>query len=222
MVWAYTALVTGDELLRLSPIVYHATRSENLPLLVSERALLSPAELQRRRGTTQSTVLRKSKGGTIKFKIPFRDGCVYLCDHDLLHAGNIRFEDGWDMARFVALLNGLVFFWPGKGGGPIDQGLRHRERYSNEGQSFVVLRLPLEDLVQANGLPLLSACNSGAPRHHPESGKQPRGGGTFRPLDQFEVHERLVEIVFEQEANLPTSASVADSYGGPWRPLFAS
>lgn len=214
--------VTRDDLVKLSPVVYHATYSENLRSVVQEGTLMSPGELQRRRGTTANTAPRKSRSGSVKFKIPLGDGFVHWCDHDRLCDGHIEFEIGWDIRRFIDRLNALVFFWPCDRGGPIKQGLLHRERYAAEGRSFVVIRIPLNDLIEQNGPPLLSSCNSGAPRHHPQSGKQPRGSATFRPLDQFGVRERLVEVVFESKVVLPDSSMIADSYDRPWHPLFTS
>lgn len=122
--------------------------------------------------------------------MPFGDGHVRLGDHDRLYEKHIRWDSGWNMSRFIERLNGLVFFWPGTQGGPRHAGLDHKRRYDNEGQPMVVLRAPLGDLIATNGRPLLSSCNSGAPRSNPRSGKQPRGADTFRSIDSFGVYRR--------------------------------
>lgn len=217
--------MTLDELLALSPFVYHATRHENIHCVASERCLLSPAAVQQRRGMVASTSPRRSrsKGAPpAQFKVPLGKYTVHLCDHDLLHEGNIAFEEGWDMPRFIGRLNGLVFFWPGSDSGPIAQGHSHWGRYSKSGETFAVLRSRLRDLVAMNSAPLVSACNSGAPRHNPISRRQPRGGNTFMTLGAFPSTSNVVEVVFDNQAVLPDSTEFARSYAGPWLPLAQS
>lgn len=206
-------------MLAISPVVYHATHSANLAGLLDGRRILSPNAIQEKRGTTASTLPRRSRGkgaGPAQFKVPLGERTIHLCDHDLLREGNIFFEPGWDLRRFIGRLNALVFFWPGAADGPIDQGRAHWHRYAKAGENFAVLRILLGDLIEVNGPPLLSQCNSGAPRHNPISGRQPRGGSTFVPLDAFPSAGNVVEVVFETHARLPASVSVARSYDGPW------
>lgn len=212
--------MTLDDLLRLVPVVFHVTREANVPGIVARERLLSPSEVQRLHGTHAPHTLRRSRNGTIRHLVPLSGTPVYLSDHDRLHEGNIRFEDGWNMSRLLELLDGLVFFWPGGERGPNSHGTAHRDRYAREGTSLTVLRAPLADVVALHGPPRLSSCNSGAPRYNPKSGAQPRGSRTFRALEVFSAGEEVVEVVFEREVQLPRSTQRAPSYGGPWEPLF--
>jgi len=218
---SYLAQVTLNELLRLAPIAFHATQEPNLADIIARKSLLSPSEAYRLHGVRAPHVLRRSNGGSVRHTVPLTGLPVHLCDHDRLHAGNIRFDVGWDMFRLIELLDGLVFFWPGTLARPSRQGVSHWARYAKEGKRLAVLRVPMADLVAVCGTPRLSSCNSGAPRQHPKSGARPRGAETFRPLAAFSPSvEEIVEVVFDREVALPRSTERAESYAGPWVPLF--
>ena len=210
--------MTLDELISRAPFLYHATRAANLAGIAKRGALLSPNETYRLHGRQAPHRKRSgAKGG--KTIVPLPDGEVCLSDHDRLHEGNIRFEAGWNLNRFIEHLDGLVFFWPGDETGPIKQGLDHLDRYVREGLAYAVMRAPTVALVEANGPPKLSSCNSGAPRHNSRSGKQPRGASTFRGLSEFSTKDEIVEVVFMSSTTLPASAASATSYSGPWESL---
>jgi hypothetical protein len=145
---------------------------------------------------------------------------VYLGDHDGLHEGSIDFETGWDMRRFIELLDGFVFFWPGTESTAVQAATAHLMRYVKLGLEYAVLRVPLPDLVDRNGLPRLSSCNSGFPRNNPTTGRQSRGAKTFVTVHGFKRTGKIVEVVFAGAARLPETAQQATSYAGPWAPLF--
>jgi len=89
---------------------------------------------------------------------------VELRDQHPLHPGNIEFPAGFSFQDLLGVLNARVFFWPGRLDGPIDYGLRHFGRYSQDRPTL--LRVSFTDLLDANPqrTPLLCCCNSGSPR----------------------------------------------------------
>lgn len=217
--------MTPEEFVRRFPSLYHATRAVNRPGLVKRGCLLCPDEIYRGAGRIPTRALRKSSAGSsasgsVKYPVPSSDGIVYLSDHDPLHEGNIRFESGWNMQRFVALLDSLVFFWPGDERGPGQQGRDHYERYAKAREPMIVIRVSTAEIVAQNDVPMISSCNSGAPRTNAISKKQPRGGATFRDLSNCTSGGEIVEVVFRSRVRLPASTEVASAYDAPWLPLF--
>ncbi|MEO7329175.1 MAG: RhuM family protein [Minicystis sp.] len=119
---------------------------------------------------------------------------------------------GHPAAEVVALLDSLVFFWPGKENGPGDQGRAHHERYARAREPMFVFRASTAEVIAENGAPMISSCNFRAPRSHPSSGKQPRGAGAFRALSVLVPGEDVVEVVFPSRVMLPATTEVATEY----------
>jgi hypothetical protein len=82
------------------------------------------------------------------------------------------------------------------------------------GLEYAVLRVPLRDLLDRNGLPRLSSCNSGFPQTNPKTGRQSRGAKTFVTVHAFKRTGKIVEVVFAGTAQLPDTAQQATSYAG--------
>ncbi len=205
-----------DELIATYPLVYHLTARANLARISQTRQLESAAALMRSAGRLDLLQVRRAESATIEVG----GSTVILRDQAPLHAGHILFEDGWDLARLLESLNGRVFFWPGREGGPITYGQRHFQRYAEEGP--VILRIRLRDLVEANPgrTPLFCRYNSGSPRTT-GGRKSPRGPRTFLPCGQFpDDHRRVVEVTFEELVGLPAEATEVwlDAEAG-WRRL---
>lgn len=192
-----------DQLVAVRPFAYHVTARCNLPAITRRRALLPAADLLR--GANKAHLINRRRRGTLPLVIAGEE--VWLRDQDRLSAGAIVFEEGWDLPSFCALLNSLVFFWPGTSAGPIRQGVNYLTRYAHE--SPAVLRVPMKDLLTVHATSVrFSHCNSGAPRAHPTAGKCPRGARTFLPPELYGRTARtVVEVVVQGRAERLESAS---------------
>jgi hypothetical protein len=132
----------------------------------------------------------------------------------------MRLDPDWSFERFVAHLNGRVFFWPGDGQGPISYGMRHFARY--EAEEPVILRVPVLDVVEANAAvePLFCRYNSGSPRWT-QGVASPRGATTFvSACDANFRASQVVEVTFAATVTLPSSAELGMGPSGPWRPAW--
>jgi len=162
-------------------------------------------------------LLSARRGGHLSIEL---DGeTILLRDQAPLHAGNIRFEAGWDLPRLIEHLNRRVFFWPGGEDGPIAYGRRHHERYAAEAP--VVLRVRLRELLEANPgrVPLFCQRNSGSPRTV-NGKKSPRGSDTFVTCENFPRGPRgVVEVTFEDEVVLPPDTEFRLRTDEGWAPL---
>ena len=137
-------------------------------------------------------------------------------DQAPLHAGHIEFAPGFSYDDLVALLNGLVFFWPGNDAGPIREGQNHFKRYAAE--QPVILRIRTEDLIASAGWGRVRGCkyNSGAPRTT-NGRRSPRGPDTFFPLGGFNgTRSSVKEIVVEGGVDLPSLVEIATQPSGPF------
>jgi hypothetical protein len=146
-------------------------------------------------------------------------GCIELRDQAPLHEKNVALETGWAFGDLVALLNSLVFFWPGDETGPNRYGRRHFLRYKAERP--VILRVETAAILSANpGLPpLFSRHNSGAPRYS-HGRPSPRGPDTFVEASAFTQRVGdIVELAFRGTVALPRAVEVSENPDGPWRAL---
>src|SRR5687768_1932088 len=116
------------EFARKRPFLYHLTCTHNARLIDLSRELVCAATLQRQAGRANRIGRRRASHE----RLTLPGGDVWLRDQEPLREGNIAFAPGWNFARFVALLDEHVFFWPGTEQGPIDYGGRHYERYKHE------------------------------------------------------------------------------------------
>jgi len=135
-----------------------------------------------------------------------------------LPLGHIKLDASFPLEMFITLLNGKVFFWPGKEiDHPIDYGVRHKE--SNDWRTpWVVLRVPSELIIAKAKF---SRCNSGAPRTS-NGKKASRGAKTFLTASEFEGSlSKVVEVVFDEEVTLPASTAARHIDYGDWSPLFS-
>lgn len=208
-----------DDFLKLRPFAYHTTAEGNLERIRRTRAIESTRRLFERAGQGSDPALRDRRARPRELIV---DGeRVHIRDQWPLHAGNIAFDPGWDLPRFVDYLNGFAFFWPGDPRGPIPSGRNHFQRYADAGEALVVLRVATRALFAHNpGCRLLfSRVNSGSPRMN-KGERQPRGEGTFRTADAF-AHPpgQVKEIVLEGVAALPTDVEFAAALAGPWQTL---
>ncbi len=212
--------VNFEAFLRLRPFAFHTTAASNLKHLREVPQLESARRIFQRAGRAGDPQLCERRTKTVLLEVDGRE--ISIRDQEPLARGSIDFEDGWDFARLVELLTGLVFFWPGNNAGPIVSGRRHFARYHAANEALSVLRIPTCELISANAprQPLLSSCNSGSPRSNPKVGKGPRGSCTFLSPAAFErTPGKVVEIVFGDTALLPESTEWAPHLSGPWRRL---
>ncbi len=197
---------------RVRPYVYHLTSSMNVPKIHREGTLLSVALL-----TGGSGHLLRKRGESQM--IEHNGARVHIRDQAPLHAGNVRFEDGWGLANLLCALNERVFFWPGNDLGPIKYGVSHFLKYRRE--LPVILRMHFADLIEANPTcpPQFCRVNAGSPRC--SGGERSlRGASTF--LDAQEVDfppSKVVEVTFLNQVLLPSHIESASSLGGPWTVL---
>jgi hypothetical protein len=139
---------------------------------------------------------------------------ITLRDQLPLHEGHIKWESGWDLPRFIGLLNSLVFFWSGS-----SLGLSFAKTHLGHYPGDPVLRVRTASMFE-KARPMFASCNSGAPRTHPVEGSGVRGGSTFVPAGQFpRPPGKVAEVVFENQAQLPEEVEVGSSINGPWRQL---
>jgi hypothetical protein len=205
--------ISHTSLVKLRPYLFHLTAASNVERILRNRRIESALALlvaadrrelvrQRRRGHVQVEVDRET---------------VQLRDQAPLHRGNMALEEGWAFEDFVEHLNERVFFWPGTASGPISYGMRHYERYKDEGPA--ILRVATAALVAENvhSPPLFCRYNSGSPRCS-NGHKSPRTAQTFVAADRAEFGVGgVVEVTFVGTVRLPRHVEVGGAPGGPWR-----
>lgn len=203
-----------QRLLELRPYLFHLTAKSNLSSIARTQTLRSAALLLDEAGLKEQSSQRRLD------HLNIRQGhdSVQIRDQKPLIEGAIAFENGWNIARLVQLINQHVFFWPGGHAGPINAGVNHFERYRNE--EPVILRLATADLLD-KGLKF-SRYNSGAPRC--SGGKySPRGNKTYVPAFDFPgTASEVVEVVAVGTCPLPENAEVSTSPAGPWSRLCSA
>lgn len=193
------------------PYAYHLTANQNVTGICLAKMLFSATALAT--SAHEKEILKARRLSSVEFER------AEIRDQKPLHKGSIEFAQGFCFKQLLALINSLVYFWPGNLGGPIANGQRHFNKYRAE--SPAVLRIPTVDLLDANeDEPLVSRFNSGSPRCN-QGRKSPRGPETFRLMPNFsEPPSKVVELVFRGTVRLPMSTEVGESPTGPWWPLF--
>lgn len=203
-----------DRFLTFRPYAYHLTARQNIRGIRQQGALLSASQIAKR--PSEKSALTARRTGSISME------AAHIRDQRPLHRGNVEFAPGFTFEQLLALLNSLVYFWPGpqvEEKGPIAYGWRHFGRYQAE--SPVILRTRTADLIAENAHEVL-VCpyNSGSPRCS-HGRKSPRGPQTFRPIADFPgAPSKVVEIAFSETARLPASTEMGDKPAGPWVSLF--
>lgn len=199
----------------LRPFLWHLTAASNLARIRRERMLHPAVDFLRLAGCAAQSHSRRARH--VPLNLPDGD-VVQLRDQAPLHAGNVAFADGWDLAQLVAYLNEFVFFWPGAEVAPIDYGMRHFERYRHEPTALI--RIPSASLLEQSAVDVrLSRFNSGSPRCNGGK-KSPRGPSTFEAVDRFvESPGRVVEVVVKGAVELPATTVWSLDRGTSWHPL---
>lgn len=195
----------------LRPYLYHLSARENLPAILRTRELRCARLLLEAAQKVQYVSERR----TDHLLLDASEGSILIRDQKPLSVGAIKFEMGWDLARFVAHVNQHVFFWPGAPSGPIRAGMNHFARYRHEGPAIVRFKTDPKTLSSL----LYCRFNSGAPRC--SGGKySPRGSDTYLPPNHFNGNPGdVIEVVARDAFPLPCGAEVANSVHGPWREL---
>lgn len=203
---------TLDQFSRTRPYLYHLTSERNANKIINERVLQCAAECLRLSG--QSRWLRVKRNESVTVGV--NGDHVDLRDQLPLYPGKILFEGGWTFAELVRQLNRRVFFWPGKLLGPISYGIRHFERYEDEGP--VILRVETAALFASNSriVPEFCKYNSGSPRTTQGIGS-PRGPSTFvgSHVAAFSP-SKVVEVTYTQQITLPAVIESSTHPNGPW------
>src|SRR4051794_16687749 len=115
-----------DKFSKLRPFLYHLTSVSNLGRMLRTRRIESAATLMRLARRDDLIAVRRRDHVLVAI-----DGEeITIRDQAPLHQGNMALGGGWTFGDFVSLLNGRVFFWPGRAVGPIPHGFRHYERYA--------------------------------------------------------------------------------------------
>lgn len=208
---------TIDQFIAARPYLYHLTSRLNRERIRRTKRLHPSSHILAVGG--QECLLTVRRRQHVEVQI---DGePVQVRDQAPLHEGNIAFNGGWTFASFIQDLNSRVFFWPGTADRAIDYANRHFARYVDERP--IVLRLPVSAVVRRNpGLePMFCKFNSGSPRCS-YGNKSPRGPHTFVSCSDAQFNRgQVVEVTFRGTLSLPDECQYADSYDGPWLPLFA-
>ena len=194
------------------PWVYHLTAFANVTRIRRMGRLQCAAAIMR--AGNCSRFVRRRREGSLVVRVDAEN--VHVRDQGPLLRNNMWLH-GCSFEDWVAQLNGLVFFWPGRASGPTGPGQRHFDRYASERPA--VIRIPTADLLEANrgGVPRFSCYNSGAPRW--SGGRpSPRGLDTFTVGDEFgHGVSRVVEVAYCGSAILPATAELGGTPQGPWR-----
>ena len=135
---------TVNAFIRTRPYLYHLTSSGNLDQIIRDRCLWSTKSLLIKSGQNQLFNQRRENPEIITIQ----GDQVSIRDQAPLHQGHIAFEEGWNLPRFIELLNQRVFFWPGTPNGQIDYGKRHFNQYATE--QSAVIRIRAQSLIEAN------------------------------------------------------------------------
>ncbi len=208
-------MFSREDLVRVRPVLYHLTSSENVANIASTRVLMSAATIFRRAGRLE--IMATKRPSLLRIDL---DGVAFVIrDQKPLHSGNVRYEGGWSFSDLVSSLNARVFFWPGDENGPISYGERHFERYRNENPA--ILRVPTRDLLSSNAAADLRVCryNSGSPRCSRGLGSR-RGPDVFvRPECAEFTPGATVEVTVIDSVCLPMSAEVCELNSGVWKLL---
>jgi hypothetical protein len=197
------------------PYLYHLTDRLNLTHILETNRLYPAAALMETAGRNDLLQARRISHE----RITVGKAVIMVRDQAPLHRGSINFDDGYTFDRFVESLNRRIFFWPGTVHGPISYGMRHFERYEEEGP--IILRVLFQSLLAANpsAEPRYCGYNSGSPRCS-YGNKSPRGVSTFLRADEFGgTPSKVVEVTFNEPMILPADTKYGRHPSGPWRSL---
>jgi len=203
---------TLEKFVKIRPFLFHLTARTNLSGICESLVLFSAANLMNQARDLQYLHIKRSEA----LRLRIEGKSVSVRDQRPLHKGNIEFESGWTIHRFIHELNERVFFWPGTHKGLNDYGLRHFKRYESEHP--IILRVPTKDLIATNAGsgPQFCKFNSGSPRCS-QGKRSPRGSQTFLVSEDagFKPSE-VVEVTFRDQIALPRTTVVSHSPLGPW------
>ena len=195
------------------PYLYHLTSQRNCKRLLRSRTLHCAAKVLRDSNNRKWINEKRTDIVTVTFD----DDELDLRDQAPLYRGKTRLEGGWTFEELVRELNERVFFWPGWNHGVISYGVRHFERYEDDGPA--ILRVKTEDVFDANTrlVPHFCKYNSGSPRTTNGRGS-PRGPNTFIGCEVAPfLPSNVVEVTYRGSVTLPAMIEVADGPLGPWK-----
>jgi Family of unknown function (DUF7002) len=201
---------TLKDLAAVRPFLYHLTARMNVERIRRTRVLQSASTIADLAGDGARFTTPRRAGLVVRIGEEF----VHIRDQAPLHAGNVRFEGGWNFERLLRELNDRVFFWPGTAGGPIPHGIRHFARYRDD--DVVLIRVPTTLMP-----PGAEVCfyNSGSPRWV-DGRPSPRGPATFSLPGVVSLPpSRTVEVTWPGSVSLPGDVQVSAYPNGPWNHL---
>ena len=130
-----------ERFIQTRPYLYHLTYQGNLNRILDTKVLEPAAASLAIGGWTPPRLAPRHHHQLVE-----ADGhSVWIRDQQPLHVGNIAFEDGLDMPRWLAHIDSHVFFWPRREDGPVEGGRNHFERYAAERPAL--LRVPTKSLL---------------------------------------------------------------------------
>src|SRR5438309_336944 len=143
--------------------LFHITTEANLARMTALRRIESASTLMRSATPPTPTALHRQRREK-PYSLTVDGFAITLRDQRPLQEGHLIWQEGWDMSRFVELLNGLVFFWASTRRGT-QLGLNHQLHYSTD----PVLRICTSSIF-SSAHPRFSWSNSGSPRSNPSTG----------------------------------------------------
>lgn len=215
---------TRNHWVRHRPFLYHYAPLENVKRIIKRGEMLSAAIIVRKAyayDPTQipdpSAFLRTPRERSIVLRVgPLVEDLFELNDQlPMLHESSFAELDG-TRDDFIELLNGFVFYWPGRQEGPVtkgDHGQSFRERYKH----FAELRIPVAEVWTDRFFPKFCRYNSGAPQARD---RVKRGASIFVDASDAElVTRKVVEAVFPEQVALPPSTQWRDDVFSDWRTI---
>lgn len=207
-----------QQFINLRPVLYHLTDERNLESILSDRVLKSTERLANKtRATNRATILRTRRPLHIEFKQG--ESSYHIRDQRPLSVAIVSkaLEKGCTVEDFIYLLNNMIFFWAKP------QDLQtHFNRYANEGEYPIILRVNTIELVDINTSPLFCKVNSGGPRCSSYLGGNPveRGYNTFQFAQEFQYTPSAVrEVTFKNQCHLPESLYLGKQPDGRFKKL---
>lgn len=216
-----TVPFTRSHFLQHRPYLYHYTAPGNLDRLRADRAMHSAAAWVARANAHRPQIadvhafLGTARERPVSVEIAPGESIILndqrpLRNPDAFYALCGTYED------FIRLLNGLVFFWPGRDV-PTPKGdlaASFAKRYA----AYGCLRVRTEDVWLEGTDIRFCDCNSGAPqlRDRLTRGPQIFVEHTYRAIELT----RVAEVVFRNSVSLPASTEWKSLGTDAWSPLF--
>lgn len=205
-----------QELLRNIEFLYHLTSEKNAENILSKQIIESTVNVIGSSDLSQGEageVLRNRREKHLYVKVGMNQ-TIMIRDQNPISIKSLEkcLTDGWTTGDFIYHLNRRVFFWPN-----LKRLNIHFNKYQNE--SPVILKFRTEDLFEENDNVRLCHLNSGATRCHPKwnGAPPPRGASSFARIEDFNLGlNRIAEVTFEGNCNLPKKGWTSKHPNGPW------